>query len=197
MFLRKGQLSLLLFNIVYIILFSVYFVYKRNYEFVVYMSTIVFFLFIVMSTNHKLFVPKGAWWALTALAFSHLLGGMVYVGTTRLYDLMLVPLSTVYPVLRYDQLVHAFGFVCVTLFLYFMTRSWRGGMLRGRTIVLFLSALFLIAVGHETYEEIISILIPATGIGDFTDTAIDLVFDMAGGSLALGALWLAERSKKG
>ena len=78
-----------------------------------------------------------------------------------------------------------------------MTRSWRGGMLRGRTIVLFLSALFLIAVGHETYEEIISILIPATGIGDFTDTAIDLVFDMAGGSLALGALWLAERSKKG
>ena len=122
MYIRKGQYSILAVNLVALSVFAVLFFIRSNYEFVIYIGVIVFFLILIAATNHRVYYPNALLWALTAWAIMHMAGGALYINKARLYDIILVPLSKDIPVFRYDQLVHIVGFGTATVTMFYVLK---------------------------------------------------------------------------
>ena len=98
--LKKGQKPILIANILYLAVATIYFIFNKNYEFLIYVGVITLVLALILSTNHKINYPNPLLWGMTFWGLLHMLGGSVYIGGTRLYDLMLVPLT--HEIFRYD-----------------------------------------------------------------------------------------------
>jgi len=170
--------------------FSVYFGYRKNYEFLLYVAVIIFFMVVIALTNDRVRYPISILWGLVAWAILHLCGGGIRVGDGVLYGVMLMPLSKTIPVLRYDQFVHIVGFGVSTLVMYHLVRP----MLRpGVRHVAALSIVVVMAglgVGglNEIIEFIATVVMPETGVGGYVNTALDLVSDLVGAVIAVVAL---------
>ena len=77
MLVKKGQLPVLLVNICVLLLFTLFYVSRQNYEFMIYIGVIVFFLVLIIATNRKVDYPNGVLWGLTLWALLHMSGGSV------------------------------------------------------------------------------------------------------------------------
>ena len=115
-------------------------------------------------------------------------GGNVRVGDDVLYGLQLIPV-----VLRYDQLVHAFGFGTATLVCHHLLKPYlREGIDRWRTLSILI---VLMGSGLGAVNEIIEFAavktLPETHVGGYDNTLWDLIFNLIGGVLAVA--WLARR----
>ena len=99
---RKGQLPILLFNLALLLSFSAYFISQKNYEFILYVGVIAFFLMVFITSIKKMYFPNALLWALTVWAVMHLSGGTFHFGQKLLYEIILIPLSAQYPIFRYD-----------------------------------------------------------------------------------------------
>ena len=64
MYVKKGQLSILAVNLVALSVFAILFFIRSNYEFVIYIGVIVFFLVLIAATNHRVYYPNALLWAL-------------------------------------------------------------------------------------------------------------------------------------
>jgi len=62
MLLKKGQLSILVANILAVSIFSAVFLSQINYEFMIYVGVILFFFFLILSTNRKVNYPNIVLW---------------------------------------------------------------------------------------------------------------------------------------
>jgi hypothetical protein len=71
---RKGQLAILVVNLAALAVFAVLFFLRSNYEFVIYIGVIVFFLVLIAVTNGKVYYPNTLLWALTAWAIMRMAG---------------------------------------------------------------------------------------------------------------------------
>jgi hypothetical protein len=126
-------------------------------------------------------------WGLAGWGLLHLCGGLVPVGGGRvLYEVWLLP------VLRFDQVVHAFGFGFAGLACWEAARraapeAFTG---RGAILVVVLGGCGLGAL-NELVEFLISQNVPGTKIGGYENTGWDLVANLAGTLLA-GA-WASRR----
>jgi len=170
--------------------FSVYFGYRKNYEFLLYVAVIIFFMVVIALTNDRVRYPISILWGLVAWAILHLCGGGIRVGDGVLYGVMLMPLSKTIPVLRYDQFVHIVGFGVSTLVMYHLVRPMlRPGVRHGAalSIVVVMAGL---GVGglNEIIEFIATVVMPETGVGGYVNTALDLVSDLVGAVIAVVAL---------
>lgn len=189
MYLRKGQKLILLLNALLILIFGVIYLSAQNYEFIIYVGIIIFFFTLILSTNRAVKYPNSVLWGLTIWAFLHMLGGILPVAGARLYDLILIPISSTYNILRYDQAIHIFGFGVATLVLYSLLQSYFQPIAK-KTKAVSLSIIIVMAglgIGafNEVLEFIIQVLLPKTGIGGYINTSIDLVSDLVGALLAL------------
>lgn len=140
-------------------------------------------------------------WAFSAWAFLHLAGGLLPEpgggAGSLLYNWWLIPGR-----LRFDHVVHAFGFgTCTWLCWHFMSRTLSradGSPLRPTAGVLAISVAFGLGLGalNETVEFITTRLRPGTNIGDFENTGWDLVANL-GGTLIAAALirWRHRRGR--
>jgi len=116
--LSKQLYPILLLNILALIGFSSLFIARKNYEFILYIAVIVFFLFLILFTNEKIGFSKTVLWGLTIWGILHMSGGGIMIGDHVLYAQVLIPFSDTYQILKYDQLVHAYGFGLSTLVIY-------------------------------------------------------------------------------
>jgi len=126
MYYRKGQLPIVYTNLVALIIFGFGFISKKNYEFIIYVAVIIFFILLIIFTNKKIYYPNPVLWGLTLWAVMHMAGGSLYIGGTKLYEVMILPLSKNYPVFRYDQLVHIIGFGAATLAMFYVLKPLFG-----------------------------------------------------------------------
>ncbi len=188
--LERAHLAPLLALMSVLIPFSVYFVYRRNYEFLLYVGVIVFFLVVIALTNDRVRYPLSILWGLVAWAVLHLCGGGVKVGDGVLYGVMLVPLSNTLPIFRYDQLVHIIGFGVSTLLMYHLLRPLLRQDLRQWTALSIVVTMAGLGVGalNEIVEFVATVLMPETGVGGYVNTALDLVADLVGAIIAVIAL---------
>jgi hypothetical protein len=131
-------------------------------------------------------------WAFSAWAFLHLAGGLLPEpgggADSLLYSWWPVP-----GLLRFDHVVHAYGFgTCTWLCWHLLGRSC-GPALRPTAGVLAICVAFGLGLGalNETVEFITTRLRPGTNIGDFENTGWDLVANLAGTLLA--AAWIRWR----
>src|SRR6056297_3899061 len=100
------------FTVAYVAAFTIWFLSTGNYEFIVYVATMVALLLLVGLSLRKAAYPVAMLWALSIWGLAHMAGGGVPVRGAVLYNLVLIPLveTDAYVILKYDQLVHAYGF---------------------------------------------------------------------------------------
>lgn len=186
MFLRRGQLPVLLVNLVYLLIFSYIYISRQNYEFIIYVGVIIFFFALILATNKKVFYPNLVLWGLTVWGLLHMSGGTIQVAGGRLYELILIPLTE--NTFRYDQFVHIIGFGVATLLMYSLLFPIAGIKAKAHkvkaSIIIVMSGLGVGAL-NEVIEFLIQVIIPQTGIGGYLNTSLDLVSDLIGALLAL------------
>ena len=196
MLLKKGQLPILITNVCAAAAFGSYYLAKQNYEFVIYIGVIVFFLLLILATNRRVNYPNSCLWGLTAWALLHMSGGTFYLGGTRLYEIILIPMSTRYPVLRYDQFVHIVGFGVATLVMFHVLQPLLRPGLEKWTALSIIVVMAGLGVGalNEVIEFMVTVVVPECGVGGYENTSLDLVADLVGALLAMAFIRLSHRA---
>lgn len=196
MLVRKGQIPILVSILCALAVFSVHFVTRKNYEFIIYVGVIVFFLVVFIVTNEKVYYPNSILWGLVLWAVMHMAGGSVRIGEKLLYKIMIIPLSKTYPIFRYDQLVHIIGFGVATITLFYLLKPLLRTNAKGwGTLSIILVAAGLgVGTVNEIIEFIVSSIVPESNVGGYVNTSLDLISDLIGAVLAVGVIRLTNRT---
>ena len=116
-------------------------------------------------------------------------GGGIYISGVKLYGTMLLPIiGEPYYVLKYDQLVHAYGFGVTTFLMWHLLKpSLRLNEKRrwvSLSIVLVMAATGAGAL-NEVIEFMATVIDPSNGVGGYINNAIDLVSNLIGAIIAM------------
>jgi len=185
---RRDHLILLAVNLALILGFGTLFVVRRNYEFMLYVGVIVVFLCLIASTRNKVCYGLDTLVGLTIWAGLHLAGGGIVVGDGRLYDVILIPLSQTYPILRFDQVVHVWGFfgvatlVMADLIRPVLPRPWSRPVAISVVVVM---AGLGVGAFNEIVEFAVTVIVPQSGVGGYLNTSLDLCSNLVGALVAL------------
>jgi hypothetical protein len=115
----------------------------------------------------------------------HMAGGMVPLPDDRvLYNLWILPF------LRFDHLVHVFGFGFAGLALWESVRPSLEPTLVSGAFIAFIGGVGFGAI-NEMFEFLATRVVPDTNVGDFENTGWDLVANTIGAAVA--ALWVRRR----
>jgi hypothetical protein len=186
---------LLAVNAALILGFGARFLMPPNPEFLIYVGVIVLALGLIALTRGKVRYGMDTLVGLTVWSALHLAGGGIPVGAGRLYDVMLLPLSSALPILRYDQVVHAWGFgVCVVLAHDLLRRHLAAA--DNTFAIRFVCACAGMGLGsvNEVIEFVVDLALPSSGVGGYQNTALDLCANLVGALLA-ALLWLPRRRR--
>ncbi len=187
--LKEGQLPIFIFNFGFIFAFIVLFLTKHNYEFILYVLSLIFYLVLIVITNQKVNYSNGLLWGLSIWALAHMAGGGIKVGDGVLYSLMLVPIwSEPYNILRYDQVVHAFGFGVTTFLMWTLLKpllQFEAKKNWGKISILIVMAATGAGALNEVIEFTATVIAPESGVGGYYNNALDLVFNLIGALIAL------------
>jgi len=191
-----------LFTSVYLVGALITAVQVSNYEFLLYIGVVVLMMGVVWVVHGRVALTSGALWCLSIWGLAHMAGGLVVVpeswpvmGTNRvLYSLWLIPDR-----LKYDHVVHAYGFGVTTWVCWQGLRAALGGQpqrVRPTSGLMVLSAAAGLGFGalNEVIEFAATLLVPETNVGGYLNTGWDLVANLFGATVAVTAIWLSNRS---
>ncbi|HHX58750.1 MAG TPA: DUF2238 domain-containing protein [Candidatus Moranbacteria bacterium] len=186
---KKGQLTILLTNVFFILTFSAFFITRANYEFLLYIGVLIFFVILILITREKVNYSNGLLWGLSIWALAHMAGGGIILNNKLLYSTMLLPIiGEPYYILKYDQLVHAFGFGITTLLMWTLLKPLLKNPARNNKVAISI-LLVMAATGagalNEVIEFIATVISPESGVGGYINNALDLVFNLIGALIAL------------
>ena len=181
----RQLIVIFLVNILNLIGFGIYYISKLNYEFVIYLAVVLGASLFIAISRRWIRYPFFVLWGLTVWAILHMAGGAFYFNGTRLYDVIFINMSSKLPILRYDQIVHMWGYGISTIFCFYLLlpflkpsrydiRLW---------IVVMMAGLGVGAV-NEILEFFVVLLVPESGVGDYVNTSLDLIADLIGATLA-------------
>ncbi len=194
-----------LFTSVYLVGALLTAVQVGNHEFLLYIVVVVFMMGVVWVVHGRVALTSGALWCLSIWGLVHMAGGLVTVpegwpvmGSNRvLYSLWLIPDR-----LKYDHVVHAYGFGVTTWVCWQGMRAALGGHLHRVRPTLGLMVLCAAAgLGFGALNEVIefaaTLLVPETNVGGYLNTGWDLVANLLGATVAVTAIWISDRSTEG
>ncbi len=160
----------------------------RNQEFLFYFVVMLLLIAATVALHLRVGLHLGALWGLSAWGAAHMAGGLApipeswpSVGDSHvLYNMWLIP-----GLLKYDQVVHAYGFGLVTWI------CWQGLQAafsdRGLSVQPTVGLLILCAAAsngfgaaNEVVEFIATLTLPGTNVGGYANTGWDLVANLAG-----------------
>jgi len=175
----KAQLALLIFTVLYTLIFGFYYLSKRNYEFLGYVGTLIFFIIVITYLHFKFNFSTGVLMGISIWGLMHMSGGFFIINSAVLYKYQ------IFSFLRYDQLVHLWGFGFATLFSYYILRT----NAKDERRLSFTIFLIFIGMGIGALNEIIEfmavLIVPDTGVGGYDNTMWDIVFNTFGAILAV------------
>jgi len=194
MLIRKEQLPILITITVMLLVFSVYYFAIKNYEFIMYIFVIVFFLVLILFTNNKVNYSNTSLWGLTIWGTLHMAGGGIHVNGDVLYKLLLVPITET--IFKYDQFVHIIGFGVATLIMFELLKP-KLKPLKHWTAISIVVVMAGLGVGavNEIVEYIATLLVPETGVGGYDNTLLDLISDLIGALFALFIIRYREKQQ--
>jgi len=191
-----------LFTSVYLVGALLTAVQGSNYEFLLYIGVVVLMMGVVWVVHGRVALTSGALWCLSIWGLAHMAGGLVVVpeswpvmGTNRvLYSLWLIPDR-----LKYDHVVHAYGFGVTTWVCWQGLRAALGGRhqrVRPTPGLMLLCAAAGLGFGalNEVIEFAATLLVPETNVGGYLNTGWDLVANLFGATVAVTAIWISDRS---
>jgi hypothetical protein len=174
-----------------------------NREFVLYVAVLIVLAAVVGLVHLRVNFTRGALQALAVWGLVHMAGGLVPVpegwaieGSQRvLYSLWIVPGH-----LKYDHVVHAYGFGVAT---WVCWQGMRASFARagapvdptfGRVVLAATAGLGFGAL-NEVVEFLAVLLVPETNVGGYWNTGWDLVSNLVGAAVAAGLLLLSARRR--
>ena len=177
-----------------LVLFTIFFMFKGNYEFLMYAITIGLLIYIIFKTDKMFNYSNLSKWGFVVWLFAHLSGGAFYFNNTRLYDIVFIPLlGEPFNILRYDQIMHILSYFVLTLFIYSMIISFA----KKKPLLIAITAL-LAGMGLGAINEIIEfstvVFFNSTGVGNYYNNALDLIFNFIGALIAV--LFMSRNNKK-
>lgn len=185
---HPAEWAVLGFTLAYIAAFTIWFLSRGNYEFILYVLTMLALIALVGLSVRKAEFPVPMLWALTFWGLAHMAGGGIPVGDSVLYSLRLIDIAGdgEFHILKYDQLIHAYGFGVTAWLLWHLLARHFPVMLGTWTIYTY-PALGSIGLGavNEMIEFSAVVMMPETNVGGYYNTALDLVFNAAGAVLAM------------
>ena len=192
--------------------FSIRFLWSANHEFLIYVVVILVVAGLIAATFSRVRYSFVCLVGLAIWAVLHLAGGGIRVNDDVLYGLILIPISDLvagrsdgcslmHSILRYDQVVHAFGFGVATLVMYQLLAN----LLPPRDMKRFSVGLVTVMAGcglgalNENIEFLLTVLLPQTGVGGYENTSLDLCSNLFGAVCAYllvrtGVLSIGRRS---
>ncbi|MHC4561873.1 MAG: DUF2238 domain-containing protein [Planctomycetota bacterium] len=192
----RSHIALVTFNLAMVAGFGCLFAARQNHEFVTYSVVVGAIVVAVGLSLGRVQYTLDCLVALTVWAIIHLAGGAIPVGESgRLYDVVVVPLNQHYPALRYDQIVHIWGFGSATLFASCLLDAKLRRPVNGKLGLV----LVLVAAGlgfgafNEIVEFIVSETVSESHVGGYTNTALDLCANFVGAILAVTYLGVRGR----
>jgi uncharacterized membrane protein YjdF len=186
--LKKGHWFVLLFTAVYVLAYSIYYLSIKNYEFLWYILVLVFFFGLVFFTLERSKLDYFLLWGLSIWGLLHMSGGGLMVGGDVLYNLKIIHLFDMGDtfVLKFDQVVHVFGFFVTALVAFHVLKE----QVKGKpnwTLIYIASALISIGLGavNEIIEFIATVGITEVNVGGYYNTLLDLISNSVGAFLAI------------
>lgn len=169
-----------------------------NREFLFYIVVMVLLLGVVWLVHRSIALTTATLWALSLWGLLHMAGGLAPVpeswpinGDIRvLYSLWLIPER-----LKYDQIVHPYGFGVATWVCWQGMSAairQRGGDAVPTAGLMVLAATAGMGLGalNEVVEFAATLLVPETNVGGYLNTGWDLVANAIGATVAAGVIWL-------
>ena len=194
---RREHWFLIGFNALYIVGFGAYYLLQHNLEFLWYVAVMVFFfVLLVMLMREQAEFPLALLWGLSIWGLLHMAGGGIQIGDHVLYAQILLPLIDQGDLilLKYDQVVHAFGFGVATFLSHHLMVRYVKPLNKGFAYFLLIA---LAGTGFGVLNEIVEfiavLVVHDTGVGGYYNIALDLVFNTVGASIAA---YLIYRSTK-
>jgi hypothetical protein len=193
---RPGEWGVLIFTLAYVAGFSAWFLLRGNFEFVIYVATMLGLIALVGYNLRLADMPLAMLWALTFWGLAHMAGGSVPVEGSVLYNWQIITVigTGEMRLLKYDQVVHAYGFGVTAWVLWHLLVRHYPTSRHSWTVYVFPA---LAAMGLGSVNEIIEftavLLVPDTNVGGYYNTALDLVFNASGAVIAMVLVGLNER----
>jgi hypothetical protein len=185
----------------YLVIATVAALGRGNLEFIFYIGVMVLLIALVWLVHQRVGLSAGALWGLSLWGLAHMAGGLVPApsgwpvsGEIRvLYSLWLVPGH-----LKYDQLVHAYGFGMTTWVCWQALRAAvepATGRLRPTFGLMLLCGAAGLGFGalNEVVEFAATLLVPETNVGGYLNTGWDLVANTVGATVAAVLILLFSR----
>ncbi|MGI9244930.1 MAG: DUF2238 domain-containing protein [Verrucomicrobiales bacterium] len=191
-------------TLTYVVAASAYAISHGNREFVFYIVVMLVLMACVFVLHQRVGLSAAVLWCLSAWGLMHMAGGLVHVpghwptdNGSVLYNLWLIPGR-----LKYDQLVHAFGFGVTTWI------CWQAlvAAIEAQTSVApypTLGLMILCAAGgmgfgalNEVVEFFATLCIPKTNVGGYTNTGWDLVANLLGSVVAATVIAIRYRPRE-
>lgn len=173
-----------------------------NREFLFYIVVMLVLIAAIAVVNARVHLSRTVVWCLSLWGLAHMAGGLVPVpeswpihGKVRvLYSLWIIPER-----LKYDQVVHAWGFGVTTFVcwqgLRAIVRAQRpDGQVSPTPGILTLCAAAAMGFGalNEVVEFAATLVVEETNVGDYVNTGWDLVSNAVGAAAAAAWIWLRE-----
>lgn len=189
------------FTFSYLIAALILAIARGNLEFLFYIVVMLVLIGVVYAVNRSVGLSAGVLWALSLWGLAHMAGGLLTVPASWpvssesrvLYTLWLIPGR-----LKYDQIVHAYGFGVTTWVCWQgLTAAIRrrGGAATPTLGLLVLAAAAALGFGalNEVVEFVATLLVPETNVGGYRNTGWDLVSNLVGATVAATLIWFGER----
>lgn len=179
---RTSLLPVAIFTAAYLAIATPFAVANQNTEFLFYIGVVIILAIVVVLIHRKVNLSQTALLLLSAWGLLHMLGGLLNVpaeltdnGSGVLYSLWIIPNW-----LKYDQVVHAYGFGVATWVTWECVRTIPGI----KPTVGVLSLCWLAGMGLGSLNEIVEFVavlaIPGTNVGGYENTGWDLVANAVG-----------------
>jgi hypothetical protein len=173
-----------------------------NIEFVLYVAVVFLLLLIVAAIHLKIRFHIVTLWGLSLWGMAHMAGGLMPVPSdwprsgegSVLYNLWLVP-----GLLKFDQLVHAYGFGLVTWMCWqglqfaFLHRAVQIAPTAG-LLTLCVAGGMGFGAANEVVEFAAMLTLPETNVGGYENTGWDLVANAVGSLFAAAVIYSWPRT---
>jgi hypothetical protein len=197
----RQLLPVMAFTVVYMAVAVTTAVLLGNLEFLYYIIVMLVLICVVWAVHRSVQLSKAVIWGLSIWGLAHMAGGLLPLpatwpiddGSRVLYSLWLIP-----NYLKYDHLVHAYGFGIATWVCWQGISgaiSKRGSAVRPTAGLMVLAATAGMGLGalNEVIEFIATLLIPETNVGGYLNTGWDLVANFIGAAAAAALIHLRGR----
>lgn len=159
--------------------------FSQNFEFLFYGITTLVLVALLHKSDQYFSFNSSVLWGFDLWIILHILGGLLPVGSSVLYSLVLIDLvGEPYSILKYDQLVHFYCYFIAALLMWQVVIAHRQGSFISASIITVLAASGVGGI-NEIIEFLATVFIPQTNVGGYENTAIDITSNFLGACTAI------------